>query len=350
MITEFFQQGITKCLVGTRGLLGEGWDASRINVLVDLTTVTTSMSINQLRGRSIRLDSLWPDKVANNWDVVCLAEEFTKGFDDYERFKDKHKQLYGVCDDGTIEKGVGHVHAAFNDVRPEGINEGMELFNEEMLSRAINRQKCRQLWGIGLPFNVKSSSAVEVKGGGNLGGGFKFGLNKKQWTDESLMLEMSKAIVDALRDLREISRISKPSGGGRGGGWLRYHLEHANEEETEKFTKALEELLGPLDRPRYVISRPAMHMRDTWLSKLMPEVIAKFLRKSERRIQMYHTVPAIFANSKERAEVFLNQWNYYIGESEITYARSDSGKIFLQQIRKSRLGPDVVMHRKQVFL
>ena len=47
MITEFFQEGLTKCLIGTRGLLGEGWDASRINVLVDLTTVTTSMSINQ---------------------------------------------------------------------------------------------------------------------------------------------------------------------------------------------------------------------------------------------------------------------------------------------------------------
>ena len=95
MITEFFQEGLTKCLIGTRGLLGEGWDASRINVLVDMTTVTTSMSINQLRGRSIRLDSTWDDKVANNWDIVCLAEEFTKGFDDYDRFKRKHKQLYG---------------------------------------------------------------------------------------------------------------------------------------------------------------------------------------------------------------------------------------------------------------
>jgi superfamily II DNA or RNA helicase len=350
MITEFFQQGITKCLVGTRGLLGEGWDASRINVLVDLTTVTTSMSINQLRGRSIRLDSLWKEKVANNWDVVCLAEEFTKGFDDYERFKDKHKQLYGVCDDGAIEKGVGHVHAAFNDVRPEGINEGMELFNEEMLSRAVNRQKCRQLWGIGLPFNAKSSSAVELKMGGGLSGGFKFGINRKQWTDESLVLEISKAIVDTLRDLREIDRDTRPSGGGRGGGWLRFHLEHANEKETEKFTKALEEILGPLDRPRYVISRPAMHMRDTWLSKLMPEVIAKFLRRQERRIQMYHTIPSLFANTKERAQIFQTHWNYYIGESEITYARSDSGKLFLEEIRNNRLGPKVVMHRKQVFL
>jgi superfamily II DNA or RNA helicase len=350
MITEFFQQGITKCLVGTRGLLGEGWDASRINVLIDLTTVKTSMSINQLRGRSIRLDSLWKEKVANNWDVVCLAEEFTKGFDDYERFKEKHKQLYGVCDDGTIEKGVGHVHAAFNDVRPEGINEGMELFNEDMLSRAINRSKCRQLWGIGQPFNAKSSSAVEVKMSQSLGGGFKFGINRKQWTDESLMLEMSKAIVDTLQELREINRSSEPSGGSRGGGWLRYHLEHANEEETEKFTKALEQVLGPLNRPRYVISRPAMHMRETWLSKMMPEVIAKFLRRQQRTIQMYHTVPSIFANTKERAEVFQRHWNYYIGISEITYARSDSGKIFLQQLRNKRLGPKITMHRKQVFL
>ena len=152
MITEFFQEGLTKCLVGTRGLLGEGWDASRINVLVDLTTVTTSMSINQLRGRSIRLDSSWEEKVANNWDVVCLAEEFTKGFDDYERFKEKHKQLYGVCDDGTIEKGVGHVHAAFNDAKPEGVNEGMEMFNHEMIERSKNRSHVRDLWGIGLPF------------------------------------------------------------------------------------------------------------------------------------------------------------------------------------------------------
>ena len=350
MITEFFQQGITKCLVGTRGLLGEGWDASRINVLVDLTTVTTSMSINQLRGRSIRLDSLWKEKVANNWDVICLAEEFTKGFDDYERFKEKHKQLYGVCDDGTIEKGVGHVHAAFNDVRPEGINEGMELFNEDMLNRAVNRQKCRQLWGIGQPFNAKSSSAVELKMGGGLSGGFKFGINKKQWTDESLVLEISKAIVDTLRDLREINRNTRPSGGSRGGGWLRFHLEHANEKETEKFTKALEEILGPLDKPRYVISRPAMHMRDTWLSKLMPEVIAKFLRRQERTIQMYHTIPSLFANTKERAQIFQTHWNYYIGESEITYARNNSGKLFLEEIRKQRLGPQITMHRKQVFL
>lgn len=350
MITELFQEGLTKCLIGTRGLLGEGWDASKINVLIDLTTVTTSMSINQLRGRSIRLDSSWKEKVANNWDIVCLAEEFTKGFDDYDRFKRKHKQLYGVCDDGTIEKGVGHVHAAFNDAKPEGVNEGMELFNEEMLTRACNRGHVRELWGIGKPFDVESSSAVEAKMGSGFAGGFKFGINKRPWTDESLMLEISKVIVDTLSDLREIDRDCKATGGDRGGGWLRYHLKHATEEETAKFTKALEEVLGPLENPRYIISRPSMHMRDTWLTKLLPEVLAKFLRRTERTIQMYHMVPSIVANTKERAEIFKKNWDYYIGKSEITYCRNDEGKQYVEEIRKNGLGPKNSIHRKEVYL
>ncbi|MBA4694929.1 MAG: DEAD/DEAH box helicase family protein [Candidatus Poseidoniales archaeon] len=350
MITEFFQEGLTKCLIGTRGLLGEGWDASRINVLVDLTTVTTSMSINQLRGRSIRLDSNWEEKVANNWDIVCLAEEFTKGFDDYERFKEKHKQLYGVCDDGTIEKGVGHVHAAFNDAKPEGVNEGMEMFNQEMIERSKNRAHVRELWGIGQPFEIEPSSAIEAKVGEEFAGGFKLGIHKTPWTDDSLMLEISKVIVDTLSDLKEIDRDCEPSGGNRGGGWLRYHLEHASEEETEKFTKALEEVLGPLDKPRYIISRPAMYMRDTWLSKLMPEVIAKFLRKEKKIIQMYHKVPSIAANSKQRAEVFLKHWNYYIGISEITYCHTEEGKKVVEDIKNSGLGPKNTIHRKEVYL
>jgi len=47
MVTQLFQDGITRCLIGTRGLLGEDWDAEKINVLVDLTTVATSMTVHQ---------------------------------------------------------------------------------------------------------------------------------------------------------------------------------------------------------------------------------------------------------------------------------------------------------------
>ncbi|MCH2399008.1 MAG: DEAD/DEAH box helicase, partial [Pirellulales bacterium] len=122
MVTELFQRGLTRCLVGTRGLLGEGWDASRTNTLIDLTTATTTMTVNQLRGRSIRIDSEWPDKVSDNWDVVCLASG-EKGSGDFERFGLKHLATYGVCEDGAIEKGVGHVHPS--------ASLGLEMFNSD---------------------------------------------------------------------------------------------------------------------------------------------------------------------------------------------------------------------------
>jgi len=350
MITEFFQQGITKCLIGTRGLLGEGWDASRINVLMDLTTVTTSMSINQLRGRSIRLDKQWPEKVANNWDVICLAPEFTNGFSDYERFKKKHKQLYGVCDDGAIEKGVGHVHAAFTEAEPEGISEGMSIFNEDMLRRSRNRSHVRGLWGIGQPFHAKPTSAIEAKLGGGSGGGFSFGKEQTPWSDESLVQAISLTIVNSLIHLGMISRNCRADGGDRGGGWVRLHLENATEQESALFAVCLEEVLGPMEKPRYVISRSSKYITDTWLSKIMPEVIAKFFRPVKERLVMYHTVPKVLAASAEKAEIFQRYWNEFVSPSELFYARSKEGKMRVEIIKSSTMVPKNSLHRKEIFL
>ena len=350
MITQFFQDGLTKCLIGTRGLLGEGWDASRINVLIDLTTVTTSMSINQLRGRSIRLDKNWPEKVANNWDIVCLAEEFTNGFADYDRFKKKHKQLYGVCDDGAIEKGVGHVHAAFTEAEPEGVSEGMAAFNEDMLRRSRNRSHVRGLWGIGQPFNAKPTTAIEAKVSSGFGGGFSFGKEQTPWSDESLIHAISLSIVNSLIHLGMVSKNCRADGGNRGGGWFRLHLQNATEEESALFTACLEEILGPIKKPRYVISRSSKFITDTWLSKLMPEVIAKFFRPVKDQLVMYHTVPKILAASSEKAELFQRYWNQFVSPSELFYARSKDGKMRVEVIKSSTMIPENSLHRKEIFL
>ena len=350
MITELFQEGVTKCLVGTRGLLGEGWDASRINVLVDLTTVTTSMSINQLRGRSFRLDKLWPEKVANNWDIICLADEFSKGFDDYLRFKRKHKQLYGVCDDGAIEKGVGHVHPAFTEAKPEGVSETMEIFNEEMLMRAKNRPRTRELWGIGKPFNAVPREAVEIKG--NLGGGFPpaNSIGVTVWTDESLIQAITDAVATSLQNLGLIGFGAKVGGGDRSGGWMRAYLEDATEEESAIFAEAMQEILGPLDNPRYVIPREVKIISDTWLSNLMPEVLAKYFRKKKNTLSMFHSVPKVLCRNKEEAMVFQSQWNLKVSPGEIMYGHSKKGKEQVAEINRVGLVPKTSFHRKSVFL
>jgi hypothetical protein len=83
-------------MVGTRGIFGEGWDSLTLNTLIDLTSITTSTSVQQLRGRTIRLDPGWQRKVAHNWDVICLSKEFEHGDVDFNRFMRRHEQYWGV--------------------------------------------------------------------------------------------------------------------------------------------------------------------------------------------------------------------------------------------------------------
>jgi superfamily II DNA or RNA helicase len=352
MITELFQEGVTKCLIGTRGLLGEGWDASRINVLIDLTTVTTSMSINQLRGRSFRLDKHDPQKVSNNWDIICLAEEFSKGFDDYDRFKRKHARLFGVCDDGAIEKGVGHVHAAFTEVRPEGISETMSLFNDEMLARSRNRKRTRDLWKIGEPFNASPKEAIELKMKDGFSDGFPTSLTigNAQWNDESLALAIADAVARALREIGILRYDTKVTGGDRGGGWMRTYLENSNEEESKIFAEAMREVLAPLDNPRYIISREIKTINHTWLSKILPDVLGKYFMKSRKELFMYHMIPRYLSQKKEDALIFLNHWNWAVSPGGITYCHTESGKKKVKFAIDKNLSPNGDFHNKSIFI
>ena len=169
-------------------------------MLIDLTTVTTSMTVNQLRGRSIRLDADEPQKLANNWDVVCMAPEFSKGLDDYLRFIAKHKTLFGITDDGAIEKGVGHVHPAFTELKPEGLEGSTSLLNTEMLARAGRRDEVRELWKIGQPYSAEPIRALETSPLGGSGGFPPFKGAREQWNDASLALAIGKAVLLSLCD------------------------------------------------------------------------------------------------------------------------------------------------------
>jgi Helicase conserved C-terminal domain len=86
LVTRFHAEGGSRCLIGTRALLGEGWDAPGVNVVIDLTAATTPTSVVQARGRALRLDAGWPGKVADNWSVVCVAGDHPKGAADFDRF------------------------------------------------------------------------------------------------------------------------------------------------------------------------------------------------------------------------------------------------------------------------
>ncbi|QNN23392.1 DEAD/DEAH box helicase family protein [Planctomycetales bacterium ZRK34] len=350
MITELFQRGLTRCLVGTRGLLGEGWDAHTVNVLIDLTTVTTSMSVNQLRGRSIRLNPQSPDKVANNWDVICLAGQFTQGLDDYRRFIEKHRTLFGVTDDGAIEMGSSHVHAALTELEPEGVEESMAALNDEMLARAQRRSACYDLWRIGEPYDPTPVRAVELKVGADGFGGFPpFAGRREEWSDQALVTAVGRVIYDALREAKLIRGGARVRGASRAGGYVRVFLQTADREAAELFTASLHEAMGPLDRPRYVVPRYVHEVNDTWLSSLLPEIVARYFRKRQQWYAMLHTVPSALARHKDTAAIYQRHWNRHVSPGEAVYAHHGEGERMVAEARRTGRASRAMIHEKDVF-
>jgi hypothetical protein len=350
MITELFQAGLTKCLVGTRGLLGEGWDATKVNVLVDLTTVTTSMSVNQLRGRSIRLDPDDPAKLADNWDVVCLAPEFVKGFDDYARFQEKHETLFGLTEDGAIEKGVGHVHPAFTELKPEGVESTMELLNAEMTDRVRRRFDVRSRWRIGQPYRGDSKRVLELRSSARTAIGFPpFRGAQTPWSQKSLTLAVGRAVLGALQEIGQIKSPSDVQVSERSGGYVRTFLENATDEESALFAQALHEALGPLDAPRYVIPRNVWEFKETWLSRVLPTIVGRYFQRREGRMAMLHAVPSVLAKNKDVVAVFQRHWNAYVSPGEAMYAHQGEGERLLDRAQREGATPEAPVRMKEIF-
>ncbi len=348
MVTEIFQAGLTRCLIGTRGLLGEGWDANRINVLIDLTTVTTSMSINQLRGRSFRLDPGWGEKLANNWDVVCLAPEFSKGFDDYQRFKNKHRNLFGVTDDGAIEKGVGHVHPAFTEIKPEGLESSVTVFNAEMIGRSKRRNHVRDLWKIGQPFLAQTIDAVEARYAGSQPAFSSVTRSPILWTDHSLTSAIAETVIASFTELGFFRPDLEHRTGELSGGYIRVFLKSANSGENRLFTTAMKQVLGALDRPRYVIPRNVIRRYDTWLSGFLPEIVGRYFQKNRTELAMLHAVPSELAKNKSDVLVFQKHWNRWVSPGDAVYAHRGEGERMVQEANEK--GSRAIVHDKQLFL
>ena len=72
-LTQLFQDGYIKVIIGTKSLLGEGWDAPCVNSLILASFVGSFMLSNQMRGRAIRV---WPDnpnKTSNIWVSIIKS-------------------------------------------------------------------------------------------------------------------------------------------------------------------------------------------------------------------------------------------------------------------------------------
>ncbi len=68
-VTQLFQEGQIHVVIGTKSLLGEGWDAPCVNSLILASFVGSFMLSNQMRGRAIRIWPENPDKTSSVWHL-----------------------------------------------------------------------------------------------------------------------------------------------------------------------------------------------------------------------------------------------------------------------------------------
>ena len=112
----------------------------------------------------------------------------------------------------------------------------------------------------------------------------------------------------------------------------------------------MEEILSPLDKPRYIIPREIKIISDTWISKILPEVVGKYFQKSSNKITMYHSIPKSLCQNKKDALIFQKNWNWFVSPGEIIYAHNDVGIEKVRYATENNLYPLGSLHAKEVFI
>ena len=161
-VGKLFGEGKIQILIGTKSLLGEGWDSPCINSLVLASFVGSFVLSNQMRGRAIRIDKNDPQKSANIWHLVTVEPEYLFKDKAAERIsayvKEDYKELHSYDYDilkrrfdsfmgpnystGTVESGIERITL----IKPPYDKNGIERINEEMLKLSADRDGVKNKW------------------------------------------------------------------------------------------------------------------------------------------------------------------------------------------------------------
>lgn len=382
LVTVLFERGGIQVLIGTKSLLGEGWDAPCINALIIASFVGSYVSSNQMRGRAIRTDQNHPQKTGNIWHLVCVDPDADNGGQDLDMLQRRFKSFTGLSfgEKASIENGIGRLNIPLSDLTENRIGD----LNETMKSHALERDRLKQQWtealqgGKGLIEAIKipylreeqekygqrkvfhfrnttryafyeatlglgyfaieysfnflrqlhlspSENLQKVVQAFLIGFGVYYGpklyrafrLYLKHGAIEKQVAHIGLALLETLLQEKllqtsaaELSVWSEHDGNGT----VYCHLKGGSSYEQSLFNRAMQEILGNVDNPRYLLIRKN-HLFDMI------------------RQQDYHAVPQLIGNRKASAELFAAQWQAMVGDCELVYTRSPEGRKVLLTAR-----------------
>ncbi len=371
-LTKMLGEGEVDTLVGTRALLGEGWDAPAVNSLILASFVGSFMLTNQMRGRAIRSDPAQPSKASSIWHLVAFDASSPTGRADVEDLQRRFEMFVGLAAErNTIESGIQRLslpklirkddlsrsndearrrlaqHASLAERWLRAVDAGqqglvvpsVQVEQPPTVRPLFFRNTLRYLLYSAVQSFVATASYVMQSASGNsisartlfwlivtaCGAGLAFTLPKLMralwlWlrhlpVDGSLR-QIGLALRDALcqadliktaaRRLRVRSEEVAP-------GEFAISIVGGTFFEQSLFSDCLAELLGPIENPRYMLTRHAASW--PW-----------------RRLD-YHAVPLELAVNKERATLLWTTWSRRLGPTQLIYTRKDDGRRALLQAR-----------------
>ena len=370
IITRVFAEGYINVLVGTKSLLGEGWDSPNINSLILASFVGSFMLSNQMRGRAIRIDKKNPEKVSDIWHLVTvLPDDQKKDFetiegDDFDTVKRRFSCFQAPAyNEDVIESGIKRI-----DILTPPFNKaGIDRINNEMLRLASARNTVASRWDAvvrgsarpeisevaEIPTAVYPQKAVFrnklyavilaviavlgivlMAASGAIGGilgfiisaaAFVFCMKKaafvvKNSSAEKTVTGLSRAVLKTLQQLKFVENSSgvklsvSLSSDAKN---ICVNLTGAPERDKKVFLKAINELLSPIDDPRYVIVAT---------KKLFNSPVRDYVNS--------YACPSAFGTNKESAELFGKNLKGPAGNFELIYTRSENGRKILNECKK----------------
>lgn len=392
IITEVFQKGYINVLVGTKALLGEGWDSPCINSLILASFVGSFVLSNQMRGRAIRIDKDDPQKSANIWHLVTIEPPTLKEkienlllnmrlrtqtivSGDYETLVRRFGCFLAPdYQKDVIQSGISRVSI----IKPPFNKAGFDAINKKMLDMASRRSELKDRWDNALsgplhpevldvaeaPPSVQPTSfmftnllytmllnallIISVRGfmipafsSGSLlyiavSAIIVFLLVRayrrllKFISPKRTINTFSRCVLKTLKDMGIVSSeyVCTSIESDPDDVFINCGIINATLHEKAVFASAMRELLTSIDNPRYII-----------INKY------RFLFFTVKRYGHSYACPSVMGSKKENAELFLHYLKRAGGAFEGIYTRSEAGRKELLKCRRKSY-----INRNEIFI
>lgn len=397
-LTQLFQEGHIQVIIGTKSLLGEGWDAPCVNSLILASFVGSFMLSNQMRGRAIRVWPNNPNKTSNIWHLVSINLSPRRWFDfqDEEEKYDEtlELQLYALSPDldlldrrmtqflglhyqePTIESGIDRLD--LNQITFS--RKGLEKLNQNAITLSQKREELKDRWQQALPLYEEMEVVNQVE----VDKQFLPLVYLNDWM-KAFLISQALAATFFIIDLGRYLIVGKPFDQSLPIFLLallvlaiflgRYFIYKSPYKRLEIFGKAIHQALldsGQIETkesaPRVVKdSKQAIYnaiylkgasMREKEIfAQTMTEFFApienqRYILKACHKVNdqtEFFSVPSMFEKRKADAESFLRHIQKNLGKYDLIYTRSVQGRPILLEARIKALGNKqerTVTHKK----